>query len=411
MAKSKVTTLAAPAKLPESAEIMVADTRLWGAMRFAPYNPDDLVGKKGLAIYDDMRRDDQVKACLELKKLSILGPGWKIEPGGERRKDRKAAEFVEAALSALPGTFDEVLYSMLSALEYGFSVTERVAHVIDDGPWAGYNAFAALKSRAPHDIDFRSDEFGNLLAIRQSNRQGGVKELDPSRFVVFVHQQRFSNWYGESDLRAAYAPWWTKQTIRKLWPMFLERFSVPTVLGRYPRGIPEGEIAKWEKVVNKIQGATAIVAPEDLKLEFVELKGGRDSFEAALNRQDLAIAKALLVPNLLGLAGGEPETGSFARSQTHFEVWMAVLQGTRSKLEEAINEQIVAPLHEWNFQPTVERPVFRFLPLSEENKQAIAERWTQAVAGGAVLPTAEDENHLRTLLGFPEKVPAPEAGE
>ena len=43
-----------------------------------PYNPDELVGKKGLEIYDDMLIDDQVKAVYELKRKIILSKGGKI---------------------------------------------------------------------------------------------------------------------------------------------------------------------------------------------------------------------------------------------------------------------------------------------------------------------------------------------
>ena len=51
-----------------------------------PFNPDLLVGKKGLKIYREMRLDDQIKAVLYIKKLAVVFPSWKIAPGLRRSK-------------------------------------------------------------------------------------------------------------------------------------------------------------------------------------------------------------------------------------------------------------------------------------------------------------------------------------
>src|SRR5512143_3694783 len=43
-------------------------------------HPDVLIGRKGLKVYTEMRRDDQIKAALALKKHAILSTGWKVRP-------------------------------------------------------------------------------------------------------------------------------------------------------------------------------------------------------------------------------------------------------------------------------------------------------------------------------------------
>ena len=48
----------------------------------APYNPDDLIGKRGYAIYDAMQRDAHVQACLTIKKLAVLSRGWQAKSVG-----------------------------------------------------------------------------------------------------------------------------------------------------------------------------------------------------------------------------------------------------------------------------------------------------------------------------------------
>ncbi len=55
-----------------------------------------------------------------------------------------------------------------------------------------------------------------------------------------------------------------------------------------------------------------------------------------------------------------------------------------------------------------EPPVFKLQPLTQDNKEALATLWIQAVTSGAALSEIEDENHLRDLLGFPERTENPE---
>ena len=48
---------------------------------------------------------------------------------------------------------------------------------------------------------------------------------------------------------------------------------------------------------------------------------------------------------------------------------------------------------------------FKLNPLTEEDKYKLVEKWTQAVQGGAVMPTESQKIHVAKLLGFPEPTP------
>src|SRR6266853_2010682 len=56
---------------PIRGEIAFADPRRLfpGAQPYATFNPSQLVGLKGMQVFDEMRRDDQVKAALAFKKF------------------------------------------------------------------------------------------------------------------------------------------------------------------------------------------------------------------------------------------------------------------------------------------------------------------------------------------------------
>src|ERR1043165_7496501 len=46
-----------------------------------PYNPDDLVGKKGLQIYTKMGRDEQVKTSTTARNFAVISAGGVLEVG------------------------------------------------------------------------------------------------------------------------------------------------------------------------------------------------------------------------------------------------------------------------------------------------------------------------------------------
>src|SRR5678815_5921630 len=72
-----------------------------------PYNPDDLARRKGIKIYREMMRDEQVKAALSAKKFAVLSTGWEIHLP-ETDQDPNATlteykEFVEFNFNEMQG--------------------------------------------------------------------------------------------------------------------------------------------------------------------------------------------------------------------------------------------------------------------------------------------------------------------
>ena len=74
-------------------EISVIGNNMYGVG--LTYNPDDLVGKKGLEIYKKMRIDDQIKAVLTMKKMAMLSTGWDVHSASQEPDDVEKREFVK----------------------------------------------------------------------------------------------------------------------------------------------------------------------------------------------------------------------------------------------------------------------------------------------------------------------------
>ncbi len=381
-------------------ELSSSSSKIYQTVDVSDYNPDDLVGKKGLIVYKNMIKDDQVKACITMKKFARLSTKWEIVPAIRGDKlHQEIAEFVNLNFVDLKGTFENALFEIYSALEYGFSITELVYKILENGKFKGKIGLKALKTREPFDYNFRMDKFGNLA---EDGLELVGEKYPIDKFIIYSYNKQFDNWYGNSDLRAAYRSWWSKDIIIRFHNIFLERFGMPTLIAKYPEGVfTDEEIKKLrEEVLDNLQAKTSITAPEGLDISLLEAKRGGDAgFKDAIEMHNKYIARAILVPDLLGFTG-VPSPGSYALGKKHFDVFLWVLEKLGRDTEESIvGEQIIKKLVDYNYNVDV-YPRFVFESLTEENTEARSKIIHSAVELGMVSP---EEDWIRPYLGLPKR--------
>lgn len=364
-----------------------------------PYNPDPLVGNNTYTVYDEMRDDDQVKAVISIKKDMVVNTGWKIVCD-----DENVVKFITDALNAVnsylgtDGGFDDVLRDMLSAYEYGFSLTEPV-YEIKDGLWT----YKSIKTRPPHSFLFDIDPRGDVKQIRQLTSTGELK-LKPGSFIHHVYQMEFGNPYGKSDFRAAHEPWKAKKFVTKFFNIYLERYATPTVLGKYKPSYTASDIQKFFEVLKSLQNNSTAVLPEEVLVDFIQpARDSTDAYCRAIDKYNMQIARAILVPDLLGLGGGETSGGSFALGKEHFKVFMGTIKKDRISMERKITQRLVAPLANVNFGPEAAANVkFEFVPFSDDIVVEYAKTWADLVKSKLFEPSDEEINHFRAIVGFPQ---------
>lgn len=370
------------------------------------YNPDDLVGRKGLAIYAKMRIDEQVKAVMNFKRDAITARGWSFkyeDTSSLTEKERTKRCYVfEQILCRMRGSFVDGLNLIATGRDFGLSMTEKIYSdvTIDKQTYVGLSEF---RGRDPSSFEFYTDDWGTLTRVEQVVPFRRIP-VDMSRMVHYVHSPEFDPYYGRSDLREAYRSWYAKDTLVKLWLNYLERMAGGLVEAR--RGpnsqlqYGSAEYASLQEVLKNVHGAMGVIMPTDVTLE-VHNPPTTDAYEKALVFFDLAIAKALLVPNLLGISH-TGQTGAFSQSQTQLEAFFWTLNADASRLEACLNEQLFRDLGDQNFGDG-EYPQFCFKPASVEHIKWIVEQWTALISGKAVIATEEDEAHIRKLLEMPKR--------
>ncbi len=352
-------------------EIALANPVRLFADGFQQYNPSLLVTRKGLEIFERMARDEQVKASLEFRKKATLAPGWEIVSPEGKGPDWEVRQFVEDSLSNLDAyglrnaTTNEVLKAMLTSMDYGYSIAEKI--FIKDGSKI---TLKSIKSISPHYIMLKTDKYGNLNYLGQYQEgYSTIRQLPIDKFLIHVNDMKFGNPYGHSELEAAYRPWLVKDNAYKWYAMFLERKGIPSMFAMYDPHKYQGQsLTDLRNVMVNMQGATTGTIPRSDKdtFDMWEPKEGlaKDAssiFTKALETFNQDISKAILMPSNIGLGGDTERGGSYARSKVHFNSFILIVVDDREYVAGTVNSQIIKPLVDLNYA-TDDYPVFRFLP-------------------------------------------------
>lgn len=398
---AEVTPKAKPGPL-DAKEISTVDSSFYGKLQ--RYNPDDLVGKKGLTIYRKMSVDEQVKAAIYTKIFAVLSSGWEIQApkleGEDEEIGKEVKEFVEWNFEEMEGHFDSKLQETLTALIYGYAVGEKIFNLIDYGQFDGKIGLKDLKFRRPESIEFETDEHGNISddGVVQTG-----KKLPRVKFLIYSYRKTFSNFYGESDLRAAYRSWWLKDTHLKYMSIGLERYGEPVANISHEGSITTAQRTALENFLKNVQGRSGLIHDAKITLAFLSPTFRADMFVTAINLYDTHLRIAILMPGLMGMAA-EQQVGSLARSGTEFNVFLWIINQLRLDIETCVNEQVIKPFVDLNYEVTGgQYPKFKFREVDEEREAQIYEMWLAGLNTQALKKFPEDEAKMRGMLGLAEK--------
>ena len=399
-------TKSKPAKQPDLQVVSVENSTLFGQRQFERYNPDQLAARKGgIRIYKTMLDDEQVKAVTDFKRAATIGNGWSfefdedIDLPAEEKKKRIAV--MSSMVRNFRGSFVDAMGSILRGTAFGYSLNEIVLGKFKHNDET-YIGVAALLPRDVTTFKFYTDEFGVLEKFVQVTG-GKETELDYTRFVHYVRAPEVDPYYGESDLRAAYRPWFLKDTALKMWAQYLERMAggfLEIRLGK--SGITRGtkDYEALQSLLKNVRGTMGALLPDGVEMN-LHNPTQTGAYKEAIEFHDLAIAKALLIPNLLGLSN-TGTTGAYAQSQTQLEVFFLTLSADVRRLEQVLHTQLFEPIARRNWEDGI-CPRFRINVTSGERIKWIIETFQKLISANGVIVTEEDEAYFRRLLELPAR--------
>jgi len=325
---------------------------IWDRAAFA--QPGTRFGQLGYETYDEMLKDSMVQTVFTLKKLAIMAATYHIEPATKTDSSKRNAEFVAKSFDHMEGSALDIVGQATDAFSKGWSVQEMVYS--NSG---GQLLLEAVRPKDPSLFGLKVDQFGKLEGL--TLRVPGQADIDlpKNKFVVFMHRRSYAQLKGRSDLDACYKHWLAKQALLSAWKLHLEKFAMPTVLGKYQRGLPPDEQTAILSALQDIQNNTAVVYPSEID---VSLLGGHKEpstgFQEAIEFHNREIARAVLGQTLTTDEGRR--VGSLALGKVHLQILLLQVNALRRELAETVmTEQVIRPLIELNFGPG-EVPRFRF---------------------------------------------------
>lgn len=329
-----------PLPRPPMAELAAAGDAAdfgWGPVgELLPYQDSVLAGRgNDLRLYETIKRDDQVQSTWQQRVRAATAREWDVEPGGPSALDKAAAEDLKVQLQAID--LDRVMGKMANGLFYGYGVGECLYRA--EGGRIRLDAVKVRRARR-----FRFDRGGRLRLLRSDHPAGEV--MPDNKFWVFTAgADDDDNPYGLGLGHYLYWPVWLKRNGVRFWSLFLEKFALPTTLGKAPGGATDEERRKLLTALRAITRDSAVVVPEGVDIQLIESvrQSGAD-FGAFVGRMDAAISKIVLSQTLTTDSGG-----SRAQGEIHQAVKLEVVKGDNDLMCESFNSGPATWLTRWNF--------------------------------------------------------------
>ena len=327
-------------------------------------NPDPTVLSeskgKGLKLYDEVDRDAHAGSVLQTRYLSIAGEKWEITPGDDTPAAKDIAEFVTEVLTH--SNFKQMVQELLQAILYGFYNSEVLWQVVD-----GKITIKKFIGKHPRRFSFTMER--ELRLLTKDNQQTG--EEVPDRKIITFSFGDSDNPYGKGLGQKLWWPVWFKKHGIKFWLIFLDKFGMPTGVGKYPSGATPDQKKTLKEAIEAIHSETGVIIPDNMALELMEAsRSGKVTYETLCEYMDKQISKAVLGQTLTTEVSG----GSYAASQTHDEVRQDIKQADAGLLAETVNRTVVTWLVDFNFATVSAYPTLRFITEKEQVLKELAER-------------------------------------
>ena len=323
-----------------------------------------LKGNGDLTIYQEVLRDDQVKACFGQRVRAVTSRPWEVKPGGDKRIDKQAAEFIKAQIDNI--AFDDITEKMLYGVFYGYAVAEPL-YAVEDGKIVLDTSRGGIKVRDRRRFGFAPDM---SLRLRTSANPMGEKLPEKKFWHFATGSDHDDEPYGLGLAHWLYWPVFFKRSGTKFWLVFLEKFGSPTAVGKYQPGTNQEDQDKLLSALQAIQTDSAIIFPEGMTAELLEAtRGGTADYTSLYDRMDAAIARVTLGQT----ASTQGSPGKLGNDELQGDVRADIVKADADLVCMSFNATVVKWLVEWNFPGAALPQVWRKCE-DEEDSNTTAER-------------------------------------
>lgn len=311
------------------------------ALNFSALNnvlpdPDIVLKKQGkdIKIYKELLCDAHVFACIQSRKSGVQSLEWEINRGADKDKN---VELITEILKKID--IYKLIGDILNATSFGFQPIEIIWNKVGN-----YILPTELKSKPPEWFCF-DDE--NQLRFKSKGNYNG-EELPYKKFLCPQNNPSYENPYGERTLSKVFWPVTFKKGGLKFWVVFTEKYGMPHLVGKHPRGASKEETETFADLLEDMVSDAIAVIPDDSSVEIqgTATTASADIYEKLIDKMNAEISKAILGQTLTTEIGSQ---GSYAASQTHMQVRRDLIDADKKLVESTIN-QLIRWIYELNFK-------------------------------------------------------------
>lgn len=323
-------------------------TRGYTGPLLEPY--DSVLRNRGagdLLIYEQVYSDPEVKSTLNQRQLAVTQCEWQVDAGGERPIDIEAAEFLRQQLHKIG--WDNVTTKMLMGVFYGYAVAEIIYK--PDGDRMGIDAIKVRNRRR-----FRYGKEGDLRLLTMNQMYEGIPAEAPYFWNFCCGADNDDEPYGQGLAHWLYWPVLFKRNGIKFWLIFLEKFGMPTAVGKYDADADAGERSKLLQATRAIQTDSGIIMPKGMELDLLEAaRSGTADYKTLQDAMDATIQKVVLGQT----ASTQGTPGKMGNENLQSDVRDDIIKADADLVCESFNIGPARWLTEWNFPGAAVPRVYR----------------------------------------------------
>ncbi|GGK08659.1 DUF935 domain-containing protein [Luteimonas terricola] len=337
-------------------------TRGYTGPLLTPY--DSILRSRGgndLRIYEEVYSDPEVKSTFGQRQAAVTQCEWQVDAGGDRPIDQEAAEFLRQQLQRIG--WDNVTSKMLNGIFYGYAVAELIYKV--DGARL---VIDQVKVRNRRRFRFAKDAGLRLLTMDQMFE--GIPAEAPYFWHFCTGADHDDEPYGLGLAHWLYWPVLFKRNGLKFWLIFLEKFGMPTAVGKYDTTATAPERSRLLQAARALQTDSGIIMPKEMELELIEAgRNGTADYQALHDAMNATIQKVILGQT----ASTQGTAGRLGNDDLQADVRDDIIKADADLICESFNLGPVRWLMEWNFPGAALPRVFRVTE-EPEDLSARAER-------------------------------------
>lgn len=322
-------------------------TRGYVGPLLTPY--DSVLRNRGadLTLYEQVLSDPEVKATFSQRQLAVTQCEWQVDAGGKRAIDKAAADFMRQQINAIG--WDNITTKMLYGVFYGYSVAELIYEV-------QARAIGIKQVKVRNRRRFRFGKEMDLRLLTYQTMSEGIPATAPYFWTFSTGADNDDEPYGLGLAHWLYWPVLFKRNGIKFWLIFLEKFGMPTGVGKYDATATEGEKSRLLQAVRAIQTDSGIIIPQGMELELLEAaRSGTSDYAALHDAMNATIQKVVLGQT----ASTQGTPGKLGNDKLQGDVRADIIKADADLVCESWNTGPARWLTAWNFPGAVPPRVFR----------------------------------------------------